>query len=349
MPNKISLIIPAAGWATRMRPQTWTKPKPLVSVAGRTVLDHLLDSFHTLPDPQAVETVIIFSPGVGAEQIPPYMKEQYPQRKVSFVLQSEMKGQAHALLLARQHLAGPVIVCFSDTLLEADFSILGGADVPCIAWVKTVPDPRRFGVAEVDEHGSVTRLVEKPISDENKRVVVGCYYFPEGRDLLSAIEEQIRSGRSMRGEYYLTETINLMLERGMKMRTAEADAWLDTGTIEATLETNRHLLARLPASLPDYLDEQACRKLGLKIVPPVAIHATSIINQATIGPNASIGAGCIISNARVADSILEAGVTLQDIALQGCFIGRRTVVKGRRAEDPPVKLNLGDDCSLDLK
>jgi glucose-1-phosphate thymidylyltransferase len=349
MSEPLKIILPTAGWATRMRPQTWSKPKPLVSVAGRAAIDHLLDSFHSLPDPERVEYVIIYSPGLGETQIPPFMQEHYPHYKVSYVLQAIMKGQSDALWLARQHLTGPVITCFSDTLIETDFSFLAKDDATAVAWVKPVPDPRRFGVAEVDDQGWVTRLVEKPDSLENNRAVVGCYYFPRGQELLSAIEEQMARGESRKGEYFLTDTINIMIEHGLKMRTVTVDVWLDTGTIEATLETNRHLLTRLAEPLPRRWNAEACQRQRVKFIPPVSVHETAELKNSVIGPFASIGADCTISNARVEDSILESGVTVDAAALKGSFIGRRARVQGRSADEPPQKLNIGDDSSVILE
>jgi glucose-1-phosphate thymidylyltransferase len=239
MSETLKIFIPMAGWGTRMRPHTWSKPKPLVSVAGKTSLEHLLDMFNSVPDPGNAEFVFIVGPYLGELQVPPFVRENYPGMKAHFVVQNEMKGQSHALWLAREFMHGPLIVCFSDTLLETDFSFLEREQADVVAWVMPMPDPRRFGVAELDEEGWVKRFVEKPESMENNLVVVGCYYFKSAEQLLAAIEEQMERNLTLKGEFFLTDTVTLMIEKGAKVRTQESDSWLDTGTIDATLDTNK--------------------------------------------------------------------------------------------------------------
>jgi glucose-1-phosphate thymidylyltransferase len=341
MTKPLKIVIPTAGWASRMRPQTWSKPKPLVSVAGRTALDHLLEQFHSVPPGLQVEYVFILGPYLGETQIPAYMKENHPDLKAHYVLQKVMKGQSDALWLARQHLTGPLLICFSDTLIETDFSFLATEKAAGLAWVKAVADPRRFGVAETGPQGWITRLIEKPQTMDNNLVVVGCYYFKQAEKLLSAIEEQFQSGATIKGEYFLTDTVNIMIRHGLKMRTRNVAVWLDTGTIEATLETNRYLLAHGRESNPLNVKGE-----NPKIVPPVFIHATAEINNSTIGPHVSIGAGCVINGSQVKDSILEEGVLVDGACLQGSFIGRQARIKGRSAGDPPMKMNIGDNSSV---
>jgi glucose-1-phosphate thymidylyltransferase len=341
MDKNIKIVIPTAGWATRMRPQTWSKPKPLVSVAGKTVIEHLLATFQTIPATFSKEYVIIYSPGLGETQIPAFMKEHYPDIDVNYVLQPVMKGQSDALELARSYLNGPMIVCFSDTLMETDFSFLAGEQAEGVAWVKHVPDPRSFGVAEVDSHGWVTRLVEKPTSLENDSVVIGCYYLRDGKALISAIHEQVKRGTSLKGEFFLTDALNIMIERGLKMRIQTVDVWLDTGTIDATLETNRYLLRHGQAN---QISKEKMN--GVQIIDPVFIHPTSQVSNSVIGPDASIGQDCIITNANIENCILESGVKVEGVSLESSFIGRMTSVRGRSASDPALKLNIGDNSSV---
>ena len=344
----LKIVIPTAGWATRMRPQTWSKPKPLVSVAGGTALDHLLEQFTSLPAGIDVEYVFILGPYLGELQIPPYVQAHFPNIKAHYVLQSVMKGQSDALWLARQYLTGPLLICFSDTLMETDFSFLAAETAGAVAWVKTVEDPTRFGVAHVDPHGWVTRLEEKPKSMDNKLVVIGCYYVQQGEEYLAAIQEQFQTTQPRNNEYFLTDAFNIMLAHGLKMRTQTVEVWLDTGTIPATLETNRYLLSRLPAGGLDPEKLQAWKKAYVTILPPVFIHPTAELSQATIGPYVSIAAGCKITNTHIQDSILESGVTVNSASLKGSFIGRQASIQGRSPGDPPLVLNIGDNSSVTL-
>jgi glucose-1-phosphate thymidylyltransferase len=350
MNDKLKIVIPTAGLATRVRPQSWSKPKPLVSVAGRTILEHLFESFHSVPDlvtgsrqhPEAAEYVIILGSFLGETQIPPFIQEHFPNYEVNYVLQPVMRGQSDALWLAREHLVGPMIMCFSDTLIENDFSFLANESADGVAWVKPVPDPRRFGVAELDSNGQVTRLVEKPDSFENNQVVVGCYYFREGLDLISAIEEQINREKTIHGEFFLADAINIMIARGLKIRAQPVDVWLDLGTIETILQANRYLLGCGCENTPSIEQD------NVKILPPVFIHESAVIKNSTIGPNASIGAECRITDSRVEDSILETGAVVETAVLKSSFIGRQARVQGRPAESTPMVLNLGDDSSVIL-
>jgi glucose-1-phosphate thymidylyltransferase len=335
MTKPLKIVIPMAGFGTRLRPLTWSKPKPLVSLAGKTVLDHVINMFRTVPYFDKVEFVFILGPMMG-DQIQDYTAEHYPNLHVDFPVQPEMKGQSDAFWQAREYLHGPMLMAFSDTLIENDFSVLAGEPADAIAWVKPVPDPRRFGVAEVDERGWVTKLTEKPESIDNNLVVVGCYYFKEAEELLSAIEEQKAQGISLKGEYYLADAINIMLARGLKMRTETVDTWLDAGTSNAILETNRYLLDHGRDNNADWAEHE-----DSLIIPPVNIHPSARLHASLIGPHVSIGEGAVVENSNLKDSIIGPGTHITDSILDASLLGHQVRVKGLKGQ-----FFLGDDSQV---
>jgi glucose-1-phosphate thymidylyltransferase len=313
-------------------------------VAGKTTLEHLLDMFKTMPNPENLEYVFIVGPFLGEMQIPDFIKEKYPHIKTHFVVQHEMKGQSHALWLAREYLHGPMQMVFSDTLIETDFSFLAQETADAVAWVMPVPDPRRFGVAEVGEDGWVKRFIEKPQTMENNLVIAGCYYFKEARDLIAAIDEQIERNVTLKNEYFLADAMSIMIERGTKIRVHEISTWLDTGTIDATLDTNRILLDRGAANITK--DET---RDGVRIIAPSYVHPSAEISESVIGPHVSIGANCKISQAVIQESIIEESTEILRTALTNSLIGRNCYLEGQLNKEEPMSLNIGDDSSVVTK
>jgi glucose-1-phosphate thymidylyltransferase len=337
MPDRYTIAIPMAGYGTRMRPHTWSKPKPLIQLADKTVLDHALDQFASLPGIQKAEWVFVISPGQQT-QVEEHMRRHHPQKTVHYVVQEVMKGQSDALYLAREYLKGPMLMSFSDTLIETDLSFLPKVKHDGVAWVKTVTDPRRFGVAEINQDGWVTRLVEKPKDIANNRAVVGFYYFRSGEQLMSAIEEQMKRGVSLNGEYYLTETINVLLEKGAHFSIQDVNTWLDAGTRKSLLETNCYLLDHGHGN-----DVKENFRNGVKIIPPVYIPSDVEITSSCIGPHVSLGHGVKLVSANLSDCIVEDKTRVEESDLTHSHIGRNSMVKGARGT-----VNIGDDSWVEL-
>lgn len=325
-----------AGLGTRLRPHTWSKPKQLVSVAGKPVLDHVLDILSTLPDPQNIELINIV--GYLGAQIEEHMLECYPNIKSHFVLQEDPRGQSHAIYLARKHLSGPMMVVFADTLIETDLSVLADEKSEAIAWVKPVPDPRRFGVVVLDQDNRVSELIEKPNEMHNNLAVVGFYYFRSSEDLISAIEKQMQRNVQLKNEFFLVDAVNIMLEEGLVMSTEKVDVWLDAGTPEALLETNRYLLDNGHNN-----SEEAAARSGVVIIPPVYVHPTAKLENSIIGPHTSVSAGAEVKSSIVRDSILEDEAKAKDVILEKSLIGRRAQIQRRAG-----RINAGDNTVVSL-
>ena len=333
----LKIVLPMAGLGKRLRPLTWSRPKQLLTLADNTVLGHLLEMFTRLPAGLPYELVFIV--GYLGDKIEAYMASEYPQLKTHFVQQAEMKGQSHAIHQARRLLTGgPMLMVFADTLVESDLGFLAKEPADAVAWVKEVPDPRRFGVAEAGSDGWVRRLIEKPESVDNRQAVVGFYYFSDSARLIAAIEEQMRLGIMLNGEYFLVDAINLLLKQGLKMRLEPVEIWLDAGVPETMLAANRYLLDHGHDN-----SAEAAKRPGAAIVAPVFIHPEAQVSASVIGPHVSIGRGCRIERSIIADSIIEAGTSLQDVGISASLIGENTAVRGR-----PIIINLGDNGAAEL-
>jgi glucose-1-phosphate thymidylyltransferase len=335
MSQSYKIIIPMAGLGSRMRPLTWSRPKPLLPLAGKTVLDYALDQFATLPGIENAEYVFITSPNQG-DAIQLYMQQVHPKKKVHFVTQPEMLGQSHALWCAREHLVGASLIAFSDTLIETDLNFIPTEEMDAVAFVKAVEDPRRFGVIETDERGRATRLVEKPQDMSNNQVLVGFYYFKETTALLKAIEEQMQRGTSLKGEYFLADAINIFIEMGGRMRKENIQTWLDAGIPAAVLETNRYMLDHRRVALQSVSDLP-----GVGILPPVYIAEGAKIEACVIGPHVSIGRGCCLKNVVISNSIVDDNTVLENLVIEGSIFGRDVTCTGRVEH-----LTLGDNTRV---
>jgi glucose-1-phosphate thymidylyltransferase len=334
--SHLTIIVPMAGLGTRLRPHTWSKPKPLVSVAGKAVLGHVLDMFATVPE--CIDVEMVFIVGYLGDQAEAYIKEHYPHIKAHYVIQEEMKGQSHAIYLAREYLNGPAIVAFVDTLIQTDLNFLADEPTEAVACVKPVPDPRRFGVAELRPDGYVRRLIEKPSDMSNNLAMVGFYYFKNSAGLLTAIEEQMQRGIALKNEFFLADAVNLMLDRGLKMRTQPVEVWLDAGTPETLLETNRYLLDHGRDNSAEF-----AKQPGVVFVPPVFVHPSAEVENSIIGPHVSLNAGTRVENSIIRDSILEDEAQAAGVILESSLIGRRACIQRRAA-----RINAGDQTEVTL-
>jgi glucose-1-phosphate thymidylyltransferase len=328
---KMKLVIPMAGLGTRMRPHTWARPKPLLPLAGQTMLDHILDSFDALSLDEYV-----FIIGYLGDQVEAYVRHHY-ERPTHFVEQHEMLGQSHAIWLAREHLEGPILLTYVDTFVdEADFSGLDDEDLDGVIFTHQVDDPRRFGVVETDEAGWATTLIEKPESMDNKDVLVGLYYFRDGAWLARACRELMDRDIKTKGEYYLADTVTLMIEQGARFQVREVGVWKDTGKPETTFETHRYLLEH------GYDNSYLSPRPGVALIPPVFVHPDATIERSVIGPYVSIGKDAEVRGSILRDTLVDEAAKLEAVMLSRSIIGRWVTLEGR-----PQQLNIGDSSTLE--
>jgi glucose-1-phosphate thymidylyltransferase len=322
----MNVIILLAGYGTRLRPHTYTRPKPLITVAGKPVLGHILDGIANVKIDK-----IAFIVGYLGDQFEPYVKANYPKIEAEYIEQKEANGQATAVLLARNAVSGPSAVIFGDTVTDADLSKLANSDGDGVLYVREVEDPRRFGVVQVGADGYIQRVIEKPATMDNRLALIGAYYVKDAAKLMAACQALVDRGIKTKGEYYFADALNLMIDEGAKFRTERAEVWLDCGKPDAVLETNRYLLAH-------GRDNSAGHPQGnYVVVPPVNIHPSARIEHSIIGPNTSIGADCVITNSVIRDTIVDTGAQVDEHVLANSLIGRDAILTGR-----PRKFNVGD-------
>lgn len=327
----MKLVIPMAGFGSRMRPHTWTRPKPLLPVAGRPMLAHILDRYTDLSI-----TEYVFIVGWLGDQIRDYAQNHIAV-PTKFVEQNELKGQAHAIWLAREHLDGPLFLMWVDTLFDdVDFTDLDADDADGIIFTYEVEDPRRFGVVETDAQGVATRLVEKPESMDNKTILMGVYYFKQGQWLAEACKTLMDRQIQTKGEYYLADAINLMIEQGARFKSRAAATWLDTGKPETTLITHRYLLEHGADN------SYSTPHPGVTIIPPVFIHPEAVVERSVIGPYVSVASKARVTDSIVRDTLIDEGAELSAMMVTESIIGRDVRMQGTFQS-----LNIGDTSSID--
>jgi glucose-1-phosphate thymidylyltransferase len=318
----LDIILPVAGLGTRLRPQTWSKPKPLVALAGKPMLAHVLDRVLPL-QPQR----IIFITGFLGDQIEAWARANVPV-PVEFVIQPEMRGQTDAIIRTRHLGIDDALILFPDMLFETDFGVIGATDADVIMFTKEVEDPSALGIA-VTRGDRIVKLVEKPKELLSRLAVIGIYYVRAMTDLFAAIEEQMARGIQLKNEYFIADAIQLMIDAGKKVIPAPVTMWEDCGNAEALLSTNRVLLG--PVS-----GEVTLRGSAV-VVEPSAIDESAVIEQSVIGPFASISAGATVRNSVVRDAIVDEGATIDSALIEHSIIGRAASYIGT-----PARVNIGD-------
>ena len=305
----MKIVLPVAGNGLRLRPYTENVPKCLLPVAGKTILDWIVEDSLSLKP-----TETIFITGYKAEAVDSFLEKRPAWGKTRAVVQSNPQGLGEAVSLALPYVDDdePVLIILGDTLFEADLSILHNVDEN-ILYTYKVEDPRRFGVAVTDSTGRITRLVEKPQEFVSDEAIVGIYYIKDTKVLKQSLKYLMDNNIRTKNEFQLTDALQMMLEKGCHFRTAPVQKWLDCGLAETLLETNAHVLKRIDNSASVNLP-------GVKVIAPCYIGKGVKIANSTIGPNVSVGDDCVIENSTISnavlwDSVKVCGQTLDNVIL----------------------------------
>ena len=323
----MKVVIPLAGKGTRLRPHTHVTPKPLLRVADKPVMSYIMDDLRDLGVEEAV-----FITGHLKEKVEEYAKATYDIPAV-FVEQVVQDGTAGAVNLARPHVDQPVLIIFVDTIFDADLSVVESTDADGIIWVKEVEDYQRFGVVVTDADGNMTQIIEKPSTPISRRANIGLYYMRNWKLLYEGIEHVLTQPKN-KGEYYLTDAFQYMIDKGAKIQVIDVEGWYDAGKLDTLLETNRVMLEKghgRTMKAPH----------GCEIREPVYIEENVKITASIIGPNVSLGAGTLVEGSTLRDTIVGGKAQIRGSTLANSLLGDEVVVEGVKGE-----LTLGDHSEV---
>jgi len=326
-------IIPVAGAGTKLRPHTYTQPKALIPLAGKTVLSIIVDQLK-----EAGINEFIFIVGYLGEKIQDFVKAMYPGINAHFVYQNDRQGIGHAVRLTRSIVKGDeIFLVLGDTI--CDYNVKEVIDNPSsMLGVKKVDDPRNFGVAELDEENAIMHVVEKPQIPKSNLALVGIYKIKESDLLFQCLETNIKGGIKTHGEYSITDALDCMIKKGASFKAFKVDSWFDCGRRETLLESNATLLKKFNART-----EQCPAYDNTVLVQPVSIGKNCSIKNSIIGPNVTIGDNTQINSSIIKSSIIGSFSNLSDIVLDFSLIGSDTTIRGETRT-----LNIGDNTDIDL-
>jgi len=323
----MKVVIPLAGLGKRMRPHTHSKAKPMVRLAGRPILGHLLD--WVASGEHVDEVILIISP--HQTDVEAYARSA-TSKPIRIVVQDHPRGQADAIARTAPFVDEPLLIVFSDTLADVTFDHLQDVDGDGLIYVKEIADPSRMGIIEVKD-GRIVDMIEKPEHPVSNLATIGMYYFRDHVGLFSAIDRVLAAPPKLQGEYFLADAIKTMIEDGKLLRPYIATAWEDTGTIDAPLHAHRFVLDREGG--------HARPRDGVTIIPPVYIADDADVRESVIGPHVTVESGCTVERSVLKDCILDEEVSVRMQVLERALLGRRTMLVGT-----PLSANLGDDSTL---
>ncbi len=332
----MNIIIPMAGMGKRMRPHTLTVPKPLLPIAGKPIVQRLVEDIAAVCKEPINEVAFIIGDFGLAVEIQLLKIAESIGAKGRIYYQDEALGTAHAVLCATPALTGEVIIAFADTLFKAQFELDKSADGTI--WVHKVSNPNQFGVVKLDEQNNITDFIEKPTTFVSDLAIIGIYYFKDGDNLLSELQYLIDNDIKEKGEYQLTNALENMKNQGLIFKPGEVEEWLDCGNKDATVYTNQRVLE---IKKDEFNVDYSQFNHGSKIIEPCYIGNNVVIENSTIGPHVSIGEGSVVKNSTISNSILQNNCSIENANFSNSMIGNHVVLNGSSNE-----YSIGDYSTL---
>ncbi len=330
----MNIIIPMAGMGKRMRPHTLTTAKPLIPVAGKPIVQRLVEDIIATSNEKVEEIAFIIAPNFGkdVEQHLCHVAESLGA-KPRICYQEVALGTAHAILCAKESLKGNVFIAFADTLFKASFSIDTNKDA--IIWTQKVDDPSAFGVVKLNANNEIEAFVEKPKEFVSDLAIIGVYYFKDGENLEKELQRLIDEKIMLKGEYQITDAMDHMLQKGMKFYTDQVEEWLDCGNKDATVYTNQRVLS-IKQDSEQLVSETAILENSI-VIPPCYIADNVVLKNSVVGPFVSVGRGTVIEDSRIQNSIIQGDCIVKNAQIENSMLG-----KSVNYNEKPRELSLGD-------
>ena len=328
----MKIIVPMAGRGSRLRPHTLTIPKPLIPIAGKPIVERLVEDI-TKVCPEQVDEIAFIIGDFGKEVEDELVNiAERLNAKGSIYYQDEALGTAHAILCAADSLEGNVVVAFADTLFRADFKLNTESDG--IIWVNQIDDPSAFGVVKLDNEGNITDFVEKPEEFVSDLAIIGIYYFKDGENLKEELQYLIDNDIKEKGEYQLTNALETMKNKGLKFSTGKVDEWLDCGNKDATVYTNQRVLE---IKKDEIFNVENISSENSVIIQPTYVGKNVKVNNSVVGPHVSLGDGCVVENTVIKNSLVQNNTMISGAYIEDSMIGNQASI-----EKQPSNLSLGD-------
>ncbi len=322
----MKIIVPMAGRGSRLRPHSLTVPKPLIPIAGKPIVQRLVEDIAKVAGEAIEEVAFITKKEFGAEEILTEIATSLGA-KASIYYQETPLGTGHAIMCAKESLSGPCVIAYADTLFKADFKLDPKADA--VIWTKQVDSPEAYGVVKLNDNNEITELVEKPQKFVSDQAVIGIYYFKESIDLKISLQKVLDANLMHGGEYQINDGIKDLMSQGKIFKTGTVNEWMDCGNKKVAVETNTRILNFLHQEQEENLVHTSVKMENSEIIHPCFIGKNVTLVNTKVGPNVSIGTDCVLTDVIIDNSLIQNETEIKNIKLTDSMIGNKVKYDGK--------------------